>query len=797
MKKVSIRQRIHWSFSVFICLFVINGIVTIHTLNRNNKLSMHVSEVVDPSLKQLETLHNMLTESKMYSTNWVFLRANQDDKNALLKIHNTDYKNIKKQLQELSRHWTIQANRDSLKKLFIQFENLLTVEKKIMASLQKFEDYDDPVLKLEAETIIEDEVIPLTAVATNILLHLTAKEQEVRKREEADLRRTFLQLRLFILVLAFTIIMIGLILSRYLTGVIVKPIKQIRNIVKDLGLGVTNKIEHHNKKDEIGEMVRAVNQLSDKLRYTAEFAQQVGERKFNVHFQPLSEEDTLGKALLLMRDNLKSVDESLNLAQHTAKLGNWEWNVEKDKVFWSDTMYHIFQKDPSSFTPDYAAFIECIPLEDREGIINCIDRCLKDHQPYSHECRIISGDEIKNIFTSGNVALNEEGDVLKLYGTVQDITDRKKIEQQIADSEKRYRQIVETAQEGIWLIDENNYTVFVNKKMCNMLGYTQEEMIGKQNYDFKDESERKNAAEQIRRRRSGISEAHETSYITKSGKKLYAYVSTNPVFEENGAYRGAMAMVTDITQKKIQEELLKQHEANLELKNKELERKNTELEQFAYIASHDLQEPLRTVSSFANQLQKQYKDRLDDIGQKYLFFMEQGTERMKTLITDLLEYSRIGRKKELQPVDCNEILGNVIADLDSAIQESKVEIKTEKLPVVNGYTTEMKQLFQNLIVNAIKFRKKEVAPKICISSQPVNGGWEFSVEDNGIGIDEQHNERIFVIFQRLHTRSEYEGSGIGLSHCKKIVELHGGKIWVKSKPGEGSTFHFTILENTN
>lgn len=170
---------------------------------------------------------------------------------------------------------------------------------------------------------------------------------------------------------------------------------------------------------------------------------------------------------------------------------------------------------------------------------------------------------------------------------------------------------------------------------------------------------------------------------------------------------------------------------------------------------------------------------------------------MKTLITDLLEYSRIGRGKELVPVDCNEIINTVIADLNTAIQESNVEIRTEKLPVVKGYTTEMKQLFQNLIVNAIKFRKKEERSEIHISSEPINGGWEFRVQDNGIGIDEQHNERIFAIFQRLHTRSEYEGSGIGLSHCKKIVELHGGKIWVRSRTGAGSTFHFTILENYN
>jgi len=395
------------------------------------------------------------------------------------------------------------------------------------------------------------------------------------------------------------------------------------------------------------------------------------------------------------------------------------------------------------------------------------------------------------------VLRDDKGRPIRIIGAIRDITERKKAQQQIADSERRYRQIVETSQEGIWLIDENNYTLFVNKKMCELLGYSYDEMVGRQNYDFKDPGERNNAAEQIERRKRGISETHETSYITKSGKRLWAYVSTNPIFDDEGAYKGALAMVTDISQRKQQEQLLKQHEEELEWKNKELEQKNRELEQFAYIASHDLQEPLRTVSSFAERLQKQYKDRIDDMGRKYLFFIQQGTDRMKTLITDLLEYSRIGRKRELKTVDCNEIINNVVADLHTAIHESKVEIERGNLPVVKGYTTEMKQLFQNLMANAIKFRKKEAAPKICINSRQIDGGWEFTVKDNGIGIPEEHKERIFIIFQRLHSRSEYEGSGIGLSHCKKIVELHGGKIWVKSQPGEGSTFHFTILENHN
>jgi light-regulated signal transduction histidine kinase (bacteriophytochrome) len=226
--------------------------------------------------------------------------------------------------------------------------------------------------------------------------------------------------------------------------------------------------------------------------------------------------------------------------------------------------------------------------------------------------------------------------------------------------------------------------------------------------------------------------------------------------------------------------------------NKDLEIKNKEMEQFAYIASHDLQEPLRTTSSFVKLLQKQYQGKFDEKADKYFAFISDASDRMKILVKNLLDFSQIGNKKELEKVDCNNILHNVLSDLGIAISESGADIKYDPLPVIYGYATELKQLFQNLITNAIKFRKKETPLTIHISVQKKECYWQFACKDNGIGIEEKDCEKIFIIFQRLHTQTEYEGSGIGLSHCKKIVELHKGKIWVESKPGEGSTFYFTI-----
>lgn len=237
-----------------------------------------------------------------------------------------------------------------------------------------------------------------------------------------------------------------------------------------------------------------------------------------------------------------------------------------------------------------------------------------------------------------------------------------------------------------------------------------------------------------------------------------------------------------------------EHKARREAEqaNAKLERKNRELEQFAYVTSHDLQEPLRTTSGFVEALQQQYKGQLDERADKYLGFVADASNRMKTVIRDLLEFSRLGAKGELQKVDCNLVLQNIRADLAMVIGEAKADIQAETLPVINGYPTEIKLLFQNLITNAIKFRKKDVVPLIAISALNMESHWEFAFSDNGIGIDKKYSEKIFVIFQRLHNRTEYEGSGIGLAHCKKIVELLGGQIWLDSIPGEGTTFYFTI-----
>jgi light-regulated signal transduction histidine kinase (bacteriophytochrome) len=245
------------------------------------------------------------------------------------------------------------------------------------------------------------------------------------------------------------------------------------------------------------------------------------------------------------------------------------------------------------------------------------------------------------------------------------------------------------------------------------------------------------------------------------------------------------------------EERVRLRTENLATAVESLKRSNQELEQFAYVASHDLQEPLRMISSFAQLLAQEYRGKLDQEADEYIHYVVDGANRMQSLIQDLLSYSRVlSRGKPFEEVDLNQVLGEVHSSLQLLIQENGAAIGHDSLPMIICDASQMSQLFQNLISNSLKFRRDEL-PLIQISARDEGEFWHFTVSDNGIGIEEQYFERIFKIFQRLHTKAEYPGTGIGLAVCQRIVEKHGGRTWIESEPGKGTTVHFTISKSTS
>jgi light-regulated signal transduction histidine kinase (bacteriophytochrome) len=283
------------------------------------------------------------------------------------------------------------------------------------------------------------------------------------------------------------------------------------------------------------------------------------------------------------------------------------------------------------------------------------------------------------------------------------------------------------------------------------------------------------------------------------------WVSTSkiPYLNETGEVIGVIGVSMDVTERKLAEEELKKHRDHLEeLVNERtmeldnaiigLKRSNQELEQFAYVASHDLQEPLRMVSSYTQLLERRYKDQLDQDARDFIFFAVDGANRMQHLINDLLDYSRVtSRGKPFAKLDLSTVLGHAIANLQKKVEETGALIVNDDLPFVYGDEVQLVRVFQNLLDNAMKFRGTD-PPRINVSAKTFDDKIQISITDNGIGIDKIYSDRVFTIFQRLHTKIEYPGTGIGLAICKRTIERHGGKIWFESEPGKGTTFYFTL-----
>ncbi|MGE5400924.1 MAG: PAS domain S-box protein [Ignavibacteriales bacterium] len=276
--------------------------------------------------------------------------------------------------------------------------------------------------------------------------------------------------------------------------------------------------------------------------------------------------------------------------------------------------------------------------------------------------------------------------------------------------------------------------------------------------------------------------------VLPDNRVKHLYNTVRSVFDDTGKPVSRMGIVQDITEAKT-------YRTKLEKTLEELQRSNRELEQFAYVASHDLQEPIRMVSNYTKLLERYFKDKLDEKSSRYMFFVIDGAKRMHTLIEDLLAYSRVASKKApFVQTDLNVVMSEIMRDMQVAIIKQNAKIKFQKLPVIKADPLQIRHVFQNLIQNAIKFRAKD-DPVIQIIAEKKGHEWLFGVKDNGIGIDMEFHEKIFVIFQRLHEKEKYPGTGIGLSICKKIIEHHGGRIWVESEAGKGTTFLFTLPVN--
>jgi PAS domain S-box-containing protein len=363
----------------------------------------------------------------------------------------------------------------------------------------------------------------------------------------------------------------------------------------------------------------------------------------------------------------------------------------------------------------------------------------------------------------------------------------KKAEEALQEAQAFADNIVATVREPLVVMDTDMRVVMANRAFYTMFKVTPEETERHTIYELNnrqwDIPELRHLLEQILPKNNSFDDYEVTHDFEGIGQRMML-LNARRIYRETNKTQMILLAIEDITEHKQTEKLRQTVE--------ELARSNRDLEQFAYVSSHDLQEPLRMVASYLQLLEQRYKGRLEADADEFIAYAVDGAKRMQELINDLLAFSRVRTKgKEFTKTDCSHVLGQAIANLQAAIEESGAVLTNDSLPIVEADETQLIQLFQNLLDNAIKFRRKE-PPRIHISAKRKGEEWLFSVIDNGIGIDPQYAERIFVIFQRLQEKEECPGTGIGLAICKRIVERHGGRIWVESTPEKGSTFFFTI-----
>ncbi|MGA3061477.1 MAG: PAS domain S-box protein, partial [Candidatus Bathyarchaeia archaeon] len=392
--------------------------------------------------------------------------------------------------------------------------------------------------------------------------------------------------------------------------------------------------------------------------------------------------------------------------------------------------------------------------------------------------------QITDVLYNATVYRNEKGEIQGVFAAAHDVTERKLAEQKLLAAYSYSRSLIEASLDPLVTISKEGKITDVNKATEDVTGCSRKELIGSDFSDYFTEPDQARAGYQ-----KVFTEGYVMDYPLAIRHKfgtitdvLYnASVYRNP----QGEIQGVFAAARDITVRKAMENEIKQT-------MEKLKQSNAELEQFAYVASHDLQEPLRMVASYVQLIERRYKGKLDPEADEFIAYAVDGANRMRGLIDDLLTYSRVSRLgKPFEQTNLESTLDAVLKNLQVSIAENDAVVTHDKLPVVIADGGQLVQLLQNLIGNAIKFHGKE-APRVHVSAQVKENEYLFSVRDNGIGIAPEYIDRLFKIFQRLHTREEYPGSGIGLAVCKKIVERHGGRIWIESQMGKGSTIYFTL-----
>ncbi|MGH6973496.1 MAG: PAS domain-containing protein, partial [Stellaceae bacterium] len=503
-------------------------------------------------------------------------------------------------------------------------------------------------------------------------------------------------------------------------------------------------------------------------------------------------------------ETLRRNQEHLAQAQRTSSTGSVERNLQTGDVKWSDECSRMFGRDPSLPAPKRDEFLNLVHPDDRATYEASMAASESGRNLDPFKFRVIHADgTIRWFHCETSLVKDADGKPWKRVGTYREVTEEHKAQEALralADQLRRNQEYLSQAQRlarmGSDFRDLRSDVAEWSDTSYEIFGVDKATFVPTTENFLKLVHPDDHAT--IARTRGEIAsgknpEPFEYRIVRPDGELRHISREVVVEFDASGKPLYMIGTIRDVTQRHAMDEEIRRKSIEIQERNQELQRSNAELEQFAYVASHDLQEPLRMVASYCQLLQRRYNEKLDKDANEFIGFAVEGANRMQRLINDLLSYSRIGRKGgDPAPFEFADAVSGALANLKAAISDSGAIVNVGTLPRVVGVRMQLTQLMQNLVGNAIKFHREGVTPTITVSATAEGAMSHIVVEDNGIGIEPQYLERVFLIFQRLHERNKYPGTGIGLAIAKKVIEYHGGRIWIESTPGQGSRFHFTL-----
>lgn len=483
-------------------------------------------------------------------------------------------------------------------------------------------------------------------------------------------------------------------------------------------------------------------------------------------------------------------EELYDLAVRGMSVGLWDWDIVNNNIYWTEKFRNFLGIADPDYKPSFDDFAGRLHPDDKDATLKMLDDHLRRLSPFNIEYRLKRDDGTYVwLHASGQAAWDAGDKPIRMVGSVADIGRHKAAELQVTEDAARMTVVMDTVLDGLLTIDAHGTVQSFNQSAVRIFGYRPEEVVG-QNvkmlmpdpYHSEHDGYLKNYLTTGEKKVIGI--GREVSARRKDGSIFPMELGINEASIQGK--RMFVGTIRDITERK-----------NAEIQRQQLMERlmqsNTELEHFAYVASHDMQEPVRMVINFSKIVTKDYGDRLDDAGKECLQFIAESADRIHDMIEDLLDYARMeNEENSMTLVDGASELRHVLSNLCALIEETGAHVTYDKLPAFQGNPVQFMRLMQNLIINAIKYQPPGNVPAVHISIEDEGNSWRLSVKDNGMGIDEAFLQNIFEPFRRLHSWGKIRGSGLGLAVCKKIVENHGGKIWVKSIPGKGSTFFVAL-----